>query len=205
MEEKIIIAGSGGQGVLTLGLFLCNVAILDNKNVTWLPSYGAEKRGGFSFCNVVISDDEIFSPVVDTPTILIVFDTRAYETYKDKITKDCILIENSSLIKSDCDKVKKISVPASDIAKNLNFIKGVNMVIAGVYSEVNNLFQKEKYFKVMEQMLKGKKNEIVEKNYQAFNQGVKFVKEKSFFENKNQGIKSVKENIDRWRKSDRQE
>lgn len=205
MEEKIIIAGSGGQGVLTLGLFLCNVAISDNKNVTWLPSYGAEKRGGFSFCDIVISDDEIFSPVVDRPTTLIVFDHRAYESYKNKIEENTVFIENSSLVNSGQIKGRKISVPASDIAKNLNFIKGVNMVIAGVYSEVNNLFEKEKYFKVMEQMLKGRKHEIVEKNYQAFNHGVKFVKEKSLFENINQGIKSVKENIDRWRKSDRQE
>ncbi|MCX7698024.1 MAG: 2-oxoacid:acceptor oxidoreductase family protein, partial [Candidatus Goldbacteria bacterium] len=90
MEERIIIAGSGGQGVLTLGLFLCNVAIADYKNVTWLPSYGAEKRGGFSFCNVIISDDEIFSPVVDKPTTLIIFDQRAYDTYKNKIEENTL-------------------------------------------------------------------------------------------------------------------
>jgi 2-oxoglutarate ferredoxin oxidoreductase subunit gamma len=200
MEEKIIIAGSGGQGVLTLGLFLCNVAISDGKNVTWLPSYGAEKRGGFSFCNVVISDDEIFSPVVDKPTTLIVFDQRAYDTYKDKIDENTIYIENSSLVKSDQIKGRKVSVPASDIAKDLNFIKGVNILIAGVYSAVVNIFEKEKYLKVMEEMLKNMKNEIFEKNFQLFNYGIKFIKDRGIFENINKGIRTVKENIEKWRK-----
>lgn len=200
MEEKIIIAGSGGQGVLTLGLFLCNVAIAEGRNVTWLPSYGAEKRGGFSFCNVIISDDEIFSPVVDKPTTLIVFDRRAYEIYKNKIEEYTIYIENSSLVQSEDIKGKKVSIPASDLAKNLNFIKGTNMVIAGVYSMTVNIFKKEIYFKVMEEMLKGKKNEIVEKNFQAFNQGVKYIKDRMLFENINNGIRTVKENIEKWRK-----
>lgn len=205
MEEKIIIAGSGGQGVLTLGLFLCRVAILSDKNVTWLPSYGAEKRGGFSFCNVVFSDDEIFSPVVDVPTTLIVFDQRAYDTYKNKIEERTILIENSSLIKSSQIKGRKVSVPASDIAKNLNFIKGTNMVLAGVYSVLYNIFEKEKYFKVIEEMLAGRKNDIIEKNFQIFNQGVKFIKDRAILENINQGIRTVKENIIKWQKSDKQE
>lgn len=205
MEEKIIIAGSGGHGVLTFGLFLCRVAILANKNVTWLPSYGAEKRGGFSFCNVIFSDDEIFSPVVDVPTTLIVFDQRAYEVYEDKIEEETILIENSSLVKSNHIKGKKVSVPASDIAKALNFIKGTNMVIAGVYSVVLKIFEEEKYFKAMKEMLIGKKNDIIEKNFQVFNQGVKFIKDGAIRENINQGIRTVKENIGRWRKSDKQE
>ncbi|MBP7792704.1 MAG: 2-oxoacid:acceptor oxidoreductase family protein [Candidatus Goldbacteria bacterium] len=184
MEEKIIIAGSGGQGVLTLGLFLCNVAISDGKNVTWLPAYGAEKRGGFSFCNVIISDDEIYSPVVDKPTTLIAFDQRAYETYKNKIEEKTIFIENSSLVKSERIKGKKISVPASDMAKDMNFIKGLNMIMAGVYSETVNFFEKEKYLKVMENMFAARKNEIIEKNLLAFNQGIKFVKDDKSDENK---------------------
>lgn len=205
MEEKIIIAGSGGQGVLTFGLFLCRVAILAGKNVTWLPWYGAEKRGGFSFCNVIFSDEKIFSPVVDVPTTLIVFDQRAYDAYKNKIEEWTILIENSSLVKSSRIKGRKVSVPASDIAKDLNFIKGTNMVIAGVYSAVLNIFEKEKYYKVMEEMLVGRKNEIIEKNFQVFNHGVKYIKDRAILENINQGIRTVKENIGRWRKSDKQE
>ncbi|MCX7698780.1 MAG: 2-oxoacid:acceptor oxidoreductase family protein, partial [Candidatus Goldbacteria bacterium] len=151
-------------------------------------------------CNVIISDDEIFSPVVDKPTTLIIFDQRAYDTYKNKIEENTLYIENSSLTKSGHIKGKKISVPASDIAKNMNFIKGVNMVIAGVYSEVTGLFEREKYYKVMEEMLKGRKNEIIEKNFQIFNQGIKYINDRKIFENINHGIKIVKENIDKWRK-----
>lgn len=67
MIEKIIIAGSGGQGVLTLGMYLAQIASFEGKNAAWLPAYGAEKRGGPSFCSLIISDREIFSPVVETP------------------------------------------------------------------------------------------------------------------------------------------
>ena len=84
MIEQIIIAGSGGQGVLTLGIYLARAAAFEGKNVAWLPAYGAEKRGGPSFCSLIISDTEIFSPVVETPDTLIAFDQRAIENYMGK-------------------------------------------------------------------------------------------------------------------------
>ncbi|MFW6211249.1 MAG: 2-oxoacid:acceptor oxidoreductase family protein, partial [bacterium] len=84
MYYDILIAGTGGQGILTTGVFLSKIAILEKKQVTWLPSYGAEKRGGFSFCDVVVSDEEIFSPMVEAPGSFMVFDQRAYDNYKNK-------------------------------------------------------------------------------------------------------------------------
>jgi 2-oxoglutarate ferredoxin oxidoreductase subunit gamma len=192
MNEKIIIAGSGGQGVLTIGVFLARIAALEKKNVTWLPSYGAEKRGGFSFCDLCISDEQIFSPVVEKPTTFIVFDQRAYERYKSKIGAGTLIIENSSLVKGGKDAGRKFSVPASEIAKNMSFIKATNIVLAGAYMEATQFFKRESAYTVIETLLKGKPAEFVEKNIMAFNQGVKFVKDRSLFDGINEGIKSVK-------------
>ena len=119
MEERIILAGSGGQGVQTLGFLLAKVGMSDKKRVTWLPSYGAEKRGGFSFCHVVISDEEIYSPYVENPDTLILFDQRALNTYEKFVMKNTLVLENSSLIREDSiQNGKKVSIPATDIANN---------------------------------------------------------------------------------------
>ena len=107
MDERIIVAGSGGQGVLTLGIFLSKIGILEGRNVSWLPTYGAEKRGGFSFCYICVSDTMIYSPIIDTPTALIAFDQRAYETYRPKINDKTAFIENSSLVTGQKDPGRK--------------------------------------------------------------------------------------------------
>ncbi len=173
MTEKIIIAGSGGQGVLTLGVFIARVGFYEGKKVAWLPTYGAEKRGGFSFCYTVISDDEIFSPVVETPSTLFAFDQRAYDTYKIKIGKETQVIINSSLIK-DFDRNNKniFKVPATELAKDIGFIQGMNIVMFGVYFELKKIFKKESIYEVMKEMLKGKKEEIFSKNKMAFEKGI---------------------------------
>jgi 2-oxoglutarate ferredoxin oxidoreductase subunit gamma len=179
MTENILIAGSGGQGVLTLGIFLAKLGIHENKNVVWIPSYGAEKRGGFSFCRVVISDHEIYSPFVEKPDTLILFDQRAVETYRDMISDDTLVIENSSLIEKDLISAKnKISLPASTIARELSFIKAMNLVIAGGYLAYKLLFKIESVYNVISELLKNKSMTIIDKNIQAFEEGLSFIKTK---------------------------
>ena len=179
MNENILIAGSGGQGVLTLGIFLAKLGIYENKNVLWIPSYGAEKRGGFSFCRVIISDEEIYSPFVEKPDTLILFDQRAVETYKDMISDDTLVIENSSLIEKDVITAKrKISLPASNIAKEISFIKAMNLVIAGGFLASKFLFKVESVYNVIKDLLKNKSILIIDKNIQAFNMGLDFIKTK---------------------------
>lgn len=179
MTEKIIIAGSGGQGVLTLGVFLARIGFNEGKNVTWLPSYGAEKRGGFSFCYTVISDEEIFSPVVETPDTLLLFDQRAYDTYKNKISKQTCVIVNSYLVKNIDESNKNIfKVNATEIAREINFIQAMNIVMFGAYFELKKIFKKETVYNVMKEMLKGKKEEVFIKNKTAFEKGMEFIYKK---------------------------
>jgi len=177
MTERIIVAGSGGQGVLTLGLFLAQNGISEKKNVTYLPSYGAEKRGGFSFCSIVISDEEIYSPIIEKPDTLIVFDQRALESYSNKIANKTLVIVNSSLIKDQkTDITRKIKIPATTIARKVSFIKAMNIVIAGAYFAAKSIFHIENAYNVLTNMLVNKSKEIVDKNIKAFNKGMEFVR-----------------------------
>lgn len=200
MDEKIIVAGSGGHGVLTMGVFLSKIGIHEGRNVTWLPTYGAEKRGGFSYCYICASDGIIYSPVVDTPTALIVFDQRAYETYTGKLNDKTLVVENCSLVTGCKSGGKKFSIPASELSNSMKFMRGMNMILAGAYIEASGIFKHESAYAVMEEMLKGRNNEIIEKNFIAYGMGVKYIKDRTIFTNINEGIKSVQEMFAKWRK-----
>ncbi|MCE5300951.1 MAG: 2-oxoacid:acceptor oxidoreductase family protein [Spirochaetia bacterium] len=179
MTENIIIAGSGGQGVLTLGVYLARVGVKEGFNVTWLPSYGAEKRGGFSFCNVAVSDSEIYSPVIEEPDTIIVFDQRSLNTYAVMARKATTVIENSSLVKEDAAVAgTKIRIPASDMANDLRAAKVANIVIAGAYIAFKNIFKTQTAETVMTEMLGSKAGEMLEKNIAAFAGGMNYIKEK---------------------------
>lgn len=178
MKERIVIAGSGGQGVQTLGYLFAKTGMADKKRVTWLPSYGAEKRGGFSFCHVVISDEEIFSPYVEYPDTLILFDQRAMNTYKKFVLDHTLVLVNSSLIMEDTvTKGKKVSIPATDIANNILFTQATNTVMAGAYFALKTIVHVEKALKVMQAVLIKKSKQIFEKNEKALYKGFNFIKE----------------------------
>jgi 2-oxoglutarate ferredoxin oxidoreductase subunit gamma len=174
MTEKIIIAGSGGQGVLTIGKFLANTAMLEKKKVTWLPAYGAEKRGGLSYCSLVVSDTEIFSPLFDRADTLIVFDQRAYDMYKSKAGRDSLVIENSTLVKDDgISAGKKVMIPALSMAKELDYVRAMNVIMAGAYIASRNTLSRDSAFAMIKESL-GKKESDAEKNNRAFEEGLKY-------------------------------
>ncbi|MFH1825274.1 MAG: 2-oxoacid:acceptor oxidoreductase family protein [Candidatus Firestonebacteria bacterium] len=135
METNLIICGSGGQGVLLAGTLLAYASLKENKHITWLPSYGAEKRGGLSYCAVVISDSEIFSPVVGNPKTIIGLDNIGIDTYETTLSKNGLIILNSSLIKRDIKRkdAEVIKVPFNDLAKEIGNPRVLNMMALGVY------------------------------------------------------------------------
>ena len=133
MTEKIIIAGFGGQGVLLSGKLLCIAAMREGKYVSHIPSYGAEMRGGTANCQVIISDEEIASPVVFYPTTLMALNTPSLHKFEPRVTEGGLLIYNSSLIddspsRSDIDVV---AVNANDISEEQGSSKSANMAAIG--------------------------------------------------------------------------
>ncbi|MFA5779489.1 MAG: 2-oxoacid:acceptor oxidoreductase family protein [Elusimicrobiota bacterium] len=170
MYEEIIIAGSGGQGIMFLGNLLCNVAVSQNKHTTFFPSYGAEIRGGTANCSVIISDDEIGSPVIAEPSILIIMNEQSYHRFLPKLKKGKLLFVNSSLVYSKSPEA--IYVPATEIASQIGDVRAANMVMMGKFIKDTKIFPVAIVNDIIKNVLKNKKN-LLEINLSAFMRGTK--------------------------------
>lgn len=132
-ETSIIISGFGGQGTLFAGQVLAYAALDNGLNVTWIPSYGPEMRGGTASCTVVISDEQIGSPLVRNPDLSIVMNLPSLEKYEPLMKADGTLIANSSLINRSLDRqdLKHLYIPANEIAEKVGMSRLANMVMIG--------------------------------------------------------------------------
>lgn len=155
---EIISAGFGGQGVLTAGLILAKVAMDSGKNVTWIPSYGSEMRGGTANCNVKIGDEEIASPFVKNIDVLIAMNAPSIDKFESKIKPGGTMIVNSSLVKDRTyrDDIRVVEVPANDIAQSANNPRGLNIAILGAFIKVSGLMGKEEFAKGIDDFFSGK-------------------------------------------------
>ena len=134
-DQFVKICGFGGQGVLSAGSMLAKCAVAEGLRATWLPSYGAEMRGGTANSSVIISSGEIGSPVVDTPNVLFALNGPSLDVFESAVQPGGMIIVNESIIarKVKRDDVSVIYVPASDIAKKEGFIAGTNSAMLTMY------------------------------------------------------------------------
>lgn len=149
---KIIIAGFGGQGVLSLGQIMAYSAMTENKEVSWMPSYGPEMRGGTANCSVIISDNTVASPVIVEPDILVIMNKPSLYKFIDKVKKGGTVFINSSLIdvKTDRTDIKAVYVPANELAHEFGTEKAANIYMFGVINKVCNILSKESVYKGIE-------------------------------------------------------
>lgn len=135
MEVSIIVAGFGGQGVLFAGQVLAYAGMDDKKNVTWIPSYGPEMRGGTANCTVIIGDEPIGSPIVTKPDVALVFNRPSFDKYEPLVKEDGLLVVNSAIVDnvSERQNLDAVYVPANSIATETEggSIKMLNMVMVG--------------------------------------------------------------------------
>ena len=172
MIERIIIAGSGGQGVMLLGKVIAQTAMLEGKQITWFPAYGPEVRGGTSHCMVTIADQEIGSPYITQADTLIILNHPSLEKFKNKLKKNGLLILNSSLIKiNEKTKIKIIQLPFSDIAIKLGNIKVANMVALGCFAVAKKIIKVKNILKVFKFIAPAGDSKILEINQQALEEG----------------------------------
>ena len=173
MENSLLIAGFGGQGVVLVGQLLGYAASSAGKNATYYPSYGAEQRGGTANCTVVISDEEIGSPVVSRPDVVIVMNEPSLVRFEERVKPGGTLIFNSSLIKRVPARtdIKVVAVPANDMAEKLGSDKIANMVVLGAYIGVSQALSLESVMATMKAKL-DKKPEMVVLNEAAILAGV---------------------------------
>jgi len=135
MERRIIIAGSGGQGVLFFGKLLAQAAMIEGREVSWFPSYGAEMRGGTANCTVIISDSMIGSPVIRNPDVLVVMNDASYQRFVEKLSPRGILIYDPSVIHSTTHRndIKLVTTAAGEIASSMNSASSANMALLGAF------------------------------------------------------------------------
>ena len=176
MQTEIIIAGFGGQGVMFAGQLLSYGAMDEGREVTWIPSYGPEMRGGTANCTVIISDEEIGSPLVLNPAIALVMNLPSLDKYEPLVKPGGLLVVNSSLVNRSCrrDDIKSVSIPASEVAENMGDKRLINMVMLGGMLRYHPVLQLETIDKVLSQHLIEHDSPLFALNIKALNEGAKF-------------------------------
>ena len=162
MLIKTIFAGFGGQGVLSMGVSLAEAAMLEGKNVTYLPAYGAEVRGGTANCTVAISDEEIASPVASSPDFIVAMNQPSLVRFQNQLHSGGVFLFNSSLVEAEISRgdIEIIGVPANRIAEELGSPKSANMVMLGAFTKKSNLVSLSTLIEGLGNTLKKKKKLI---------------------------------------------
>ncbi|AEE13992.1 Pyruvate/ketoisovalerate oxidoreductase [Thermodesulfobium narugense DSM 14796] len=179
MTEELIIAGFGGQGVMTMGQVLAYAGLNFGKEVSYLPSYGPEQRGGTANCMVVISDEAVSSPYIDEPTSLIIMNQPSLDRFAPTLRDNGILMYNASLIKEKVvsDKASKVvGIEINHLANQLGKPQLANMIMLGAYLGVSNIMPVDSIKEVLPKVFSSKYHHLLPLNYQALDLGLKTVK-----------------------------
>ncbi|MBQ2890389.1 MAG: 2-oxoacid:acceptor oxidoreductase family protein [Clostridia bacterium] len=176
MNKEILIAGFGGQGILFSGKFLAYGGLIDGKEVSWLPSYGPEMRGGTANCSIILSDNKIGSPIVDKPDVLIAMNAPSFDKYITEVKSGGMAIVDSSLIdkKSERDDVEAYYIPATRLASENGLTGLANMIILGLFLKKTNLMTDELIDKVMKKIVPAKKPQLYDLNMKAIQLGFNY-------------------------------
>jgi 2-oxoglutarate ferredoxin oxidoreductase subunit gamma len=172
--EDVVMAGFGGQGLMFIGKLLAFSAMKEGRNVTWIPSYGPEMRGGVANCNVVISDGEIGSPVPPHPRAAIVMNNPSLDTFEPKLKADGLLLVNSSFVTEPVKRkdVRAICVAANEAAVEAGNEKAANMVMLGAYVAKTHAVSKESIIAGLKELF-ANKVDVLDANVKAFEAGLK--------------------------------
>lgn len=171
METRMLFAGFGGQGLLFMGKVLAYTGMLKDRKVTWIPSYGPEMRGGTANCSVIISEEEIASPMVNVPDILVAMNQPSLDKFAKQVRKGGLIIVNSSFVKNipALDGVEVLEVPANDIAHEIGNVKIANMVVLGVLLKRFTAFGVDDLMQALAEIVPAK---LLEVNKKAIEAGV---------------------------------
>lgn len=177
MENNFILAGFGGQGVLLAGEVLANAFMLDNKNVTWYPSYGAEMRGGTVNCEIVMNDSEDVSSVNKSEAnYIIALNQASFDRFLPKVKKGGWMIANSTLVqeKKPREDINYIFVPMSKLADNLGNVKMANILSLGVLSKISKLVSLETFEKALDIVIPAHRKNLMPLNVKALKIGYEY-------------------------------
>ncbi len=173
MYQDVMIAGFGGQGVLVAGKLLAHAGMLEGKQVTWFPSYGAEIRGGTANCTVIISSTDIGSPVVQHPSTMLILNEASFQKFETVIGQGGIIFLNTSLVKAQFKRsdIKYIKIPANDIAEELGDIRISNMVMLGAFLKKTGVVAMDSVLTALKQVLPPRRHLLIPLNESALKRG----------------------------------
>lgn len=173
MTEEIIFAGFGGQGVLLAGQVVTYAGMESGKHVSWLPSYGPEMRGGTSNCNVVVSDEEVASPVVLDADSVVAMNRPSMEKFENAVKPGGVLIMNSDLIEIEPTRtdIKVIRIPANTLAEEAGNIRAANMVALGALNACRHLLTDEAIIAALTKIMGERKKKLIPLNEKALELG----------------------------------
>lgn len=175
MQVEIVIAGFGGQGILFAGQMLAYAAMDAGKNVTWFPSYGPEMRGGTANCIVIISDEEIGSPLVRYPRAAIVMNRPSLDKYEPLVQTGGLLVVNTSMAGRPVARtdVEVVALPASEMAEALGDRRLANMVLVGALLARLPVLSLEQVERALQGHMPGRHRHLIEQNIQALREGAR--------------------------------
>ncbi len=172
MHTEVVMAGFGGQGLLLIGKLLAEASMDEGREVSWLPSYGPEMRGGTANCTVVVSDKPVASPVINTPWALVAMNRPSLERFGPQVKPGGLIIINSSMIDigSGRNDVKEVRVAANDEARALGTDKAANMIVLGAYVALTGVCSLDSIIKWMEHQFESKAK-VIDVNRKALQRG----------------------------------
>ena len=173
---QIMIAGFGGQGVLFAGKFLAYKGMVQDKQISWLPSYGPEMRGGTANCSVVISDTPVGSPIITNPDILIAMNLPSLQKFVDAVVPGGKIILDSTLIdaKVERDDIEVFYVPATQMAKDAGFATLSNMILTGKVLKEIDIVAFDGNEETLKSFIPAKKAGLIDMNLKALQIGYDF-------------------------------
>ena len=173
MTTRVIMAGFGGQGVVLMGTLLSYSAMVQGKHTTFFPSYGAEMRGGTANCSVIVSDDEIPSPVVNQPDCIVAMNIASLDKFENRVKPGGMIFVNSSLVRKKVarDDVEEIRISANDIADKLGNSRAANMVMLGGVIKRTQAVLLDSAVSSLEKVLSERAMALLEVNRKALRRG----------------------------------
>lgn len=173
MQSEILISGFGGQGALFAGQLLAYAAMDSGRHVTWIPSYGPEMRGGTAHCTVIVSDEEIGSPLVKHPAAVIAMNLPSLDKYESLVAAGGVFIVNASLVNRPVARtdVRALEIPANAIAEEIGSVKLANLVLLGGLLQATGVLPVEAVERALEAHLPERHRKLMAANRQALGRG----------------------------------
>ena len=171
---ELIIAGFGGQGVLLIGQLLAYAGMIEGKQVSWLPSYGPEMRGGTANCTVVISAEPVASPVVSRPTAVLALNQPSMDKFEPNLQPGGLLINNSSLVDRESERtdIRVLAVPATELAHEIGDVRVANVIMLGALLGSTGIVEEGSILKALRKVLPERRHNLIPLNEQALRRGM---------------------------------